>query len=191
MERGRLRSDARRNAEQIRQAALDVFRAGGLGSPLDEVARKAGVSKGTIYHRFGGRQGLIDAVVEDLVAERIDGILATVARVDDPGDAFEAYLHLLWMLQYDEPAANDVLLRTHPGSPQLAALCERANAFGERLLVAAQASGAVRADLTPEDMSHLIRERGVVARAYATQPRPAYERRLSYALHGLRAVERP
>ena len=75
----RLRADAQRNVEGIRLAALDVFRVHGLNSPLDEVARAAGVSKGTIYHRFGGRQGLIDAVVEDLVAERIRGIITAVS----------------------------------------------------------------------------------------------------------------
>lgn len=184
---GRLRADAQRNAERIRVAALEVFRAGGLGHPLDEVARAAGVSKGTIYHRYGGRQGLIDAVVEELVAERIDGIVAEAARWDDPGDAFESYLRLIWMLQYDEPAANDVLLRSQLGSPLLASLCERANAFAARLLAAAQAFGAVRSDLAPEDLSQLIRERGVIARDCHGQPRAAYERTCAYMLHGLRA----
>ena len=38
----KLRADARRNVEGIRLAALEVFRAGGLNSPLDEVARGRG-----------------------------------------------------------------------------------------------------------------------------------------------------
>ncbi|WP_332879900.1 helix-turn-helix domain-containing protein, partial [Kineosporia rhizophila] len=50
------RADARRNVEGIRRAALDVFRSGGLTIPLEEVAKAAGVSKGTIYHRFGSRR---------------------------------------------------------------------------------------------------------------------------------------
>lgn len=43
--------------------------------PLEEVAKAAGVSKGTIYHRFGSRRGLIDAVVDELVAERMQAIV--------------------------------------------------------------------------------------------------------------------
>jgi AcrR family transcriptional regulator len=183
----RLRADAQRNVEGIRTAALDVFRAHGLNSPLDEVARAAGVSKGTIYHRFGGRQGLIDAVVEELVAERITGIITAVRDIEDPVERFESYLRQIWLLQYDEPAANDVLLRAMPGSDPLVALCERASEFAGGLLVEAQATGKVRDDLTAEDVYLLVWERGIIARACTEQPRDGYRRRCEYTLRGLRS----
>lgn len=186
-EHPRLRADAQRNVEGIRLAALDVFRAHGLGTALDEVARAAGVSKGTIYHRFGGRQGLIDAVVEELVGERIEGILAEVETLGSPADRFETYLRRIWMLQYDEPAANDVLLRAQPESRPLTALCERASIYGGELLAAAQAAGVVRDDLNAEDLYILIWERGIIARACDRQSREQYERRLDFTLRGLRA----
>ncbi|MFD2793456.1 TetR/AcrR family transcriptional regulator [Promicromonospora vindobonensis] len=185
----RLRADARRNVEGIRVAALDVFRAHGLNSPLDEVARAAGVSKGTIYHRFGGRQGLIDAVVEELVAERITGIITAVSAIDDPVERFESYLRQIWLLQYDEPAANDVLLRALPGSEQVVALCEHASKAAGGFLGDAQATGVVRDDLTAEDVYLLIWERGIIARACAQQPREGYRRRLEYTLRGLRSEQ--
>lgn len=183
----RLRADAQRNVEGIRTAALDVFRAHGLNSPLDEVARAAGVSKGTIYHRFGGRQGLIDAVVEELVAERITGIITAVSAFDDPVERFESYLRQIWLLQYDEPAANDVLLRAMPGSAPLAALCERASEVAAGFLTEAQATGTIRGDLTSEDIYLLIWERGIIARACTEQPRDGYSRRSEYTLRGLRS----
>lgn len=183
----RLRADAQRNVEGIRLAALDVFRAHGLNTPLDAVARAAGVSKGTIYHRFGGRQGLIDAVVEELVAERITGIITAVGAIDDPVERFESYLRQIWLLQYDEPAANDVLLRSMPASGAVNALCEHANENAGRLLADAQATGKVRADLTAEDVWLLIWERGIIARACAEQPRDGYSRRSEYTLRGLRS----
>ena len=186
-ERPRLRADARRNVEGIRQAALGVFRERGFGTALDDVARAAGVSKGTVYHRFGGRQGLIDAVVEELVGDRIGEILAAAAERDDPAEALETYLRRVWILQFDEPAVNDVLLRAHPESRKLAALCERARAFGGDLLVTAQDEGTVRADLTPEDLYALIWERGLVARASGRPSRADYERRLDYVIDGIRA----
>lgn len=182
----RLRADARRNVEGIRRAALDVFRLGGLNTPLDEVARAAGVSKGTIYHRFGGRQGLIDAVVEELVAECIDGIVTAVEAIRDPVERFESYLRRIWLLQYDEPAANDVLLRALPASEQANALCERARETAARFLEDAQATGRIRGDLTPEDLYLLIWERGIIARACDQQTRDGYSRRLEYTLNGLR-----
>ncbi|MFC8798101.1 TetR/AcrR family transcriptional regulator [Promicromonospora sp. NPDC057138] len=183
----RLRADARRNVEGIRTAALDVFRVHGLNSPLDEVARAAGVSKGTIYHRFGGRQGLIDAVVEELVAERIRGIITVVSAIEDPVERFESYLRQIWLLQYDEPAANDVLLRALPGSAPIAALCEQASKVASGFLDAAQATGTIREDLAPEDIDLLIWERGIIARACDQQHRDGFIRSFEHTLRGLRA----
>ncbi|MFD6448715.1 TetR/AcrR family transcriptional regulator [Promicromonospora sp. NPDC060204] len=184
----RLRADARRNVEGIRLAALDVFRAGGLNSPLDEVARAAGVSKGTIYHRFGGRQGLIDAVVEELFAERITGIITEVGAIEDPVERFDGYLRRIWLLAFDEPAANDVLLRAQPGSGTLTALCERASKAAAGFLAGAQATGAIRADLTPDDVYVLIWERGIIARASEEQHRDGYIRSFEHTLRGLRST---
>ncbi len=184
----RLRADAQRNVEGIRLAALDVFRAGGLNSPLDEVARAAGVSKGTIYHRFGGRQGLIDAVVEDLFAERITGIITAVGAVEDPVERFESYLRQIWLLSFDEPAANDVLLRAQPGSGMLMALCERASEVVGGFLADAQATGAIRADLTPDDVDVLIWERGIIARACDQRQREDFVRSCEHTLRGLRSA---
>ncbi len=185
----RLRADAQRNVEGIRLAALDVFRAGGLNSPLDEVARAAGVSKGTIYHRFGGRQGLIDAVVEELFAERIAGIITEVRAIEDPVERFEGYLRRIWLVAFDEPAANDVLLRTQPGSGALTALCERASEVAGGFLADAQATGAIRADLSAADVYVLIWERGIIARASEPQHREGFIRSFEHTLRGLHSTQ--
>ncbi|GAB7044500.1 MULTISPECIES: TetR/AcrR family transcriptional regulator [Catenuloplanes] len=182
-----LRSDARRNIEGIRRAAIDAFRTGGLTVPLDDVARAAGVSKGTIYHRFGSRRGLIDAVVDELVAARIGEIIDAVEALDGPLERFEEYLLRTWLLQFDEPAANDVLMRVLPDSAPLTTLFDRSCEVGRRLLADAQAAGVVRADITPEDLVQLILERGAIIRACDRQTRDDYRRRLDFTLRGLRA----
>lgn len=181
-----MRADARRNVESIRQAALTVFRENGLTSPLDDVARLAGKAKGTIYHRFGGRAGLIDAVVEELVAERVDGIITSVSALEMGAvDRLEEYLRRVWLLQFEEPAANDVFLRVEPDSPVLVALCDRARAFAIGLLDQAQAAGGIRPEVTAQDLYALIWERGVIARE-ATCTRQDYLRRCDWVLAGLR-----
>ncbi|MEU0358086.1 TetR/AcrR family transcriptional regulator [Streptomyces cyaneofuscatus] len=58
-----LRRDARDNVAKLRAAALEVFTAKGLGAPLEETAKAAGVSVGTLYNRFGPREALIDSVI--------------------------------------------------------------------------------------------------------------------------------
>ena len=61
----RLRADARRNEEQVLQAARDLFVERGIDCPLEEIARRAGVGIGTLYRRFGDRDGLVRAVLVD------------------------------------------------------------------------------------------------------------------------------
>src|ERR1700678_468875 len=81
-----LRADAARNVAQIRAAAIAAFHGRGLGTPLEEIATAAGVSKATIYNLFGGRQGLIDAVIEQLVGADMRTIME---RARQPGDQWE------------------------------------------------------------------------------------------------------
>ncbi len=184
-----MRADARHNVEVIRQAALEVFRANGLTSPLEEVARVAGKAKGTIYHRFGSRAGLIDSVIDELVATQVDEIIRDVGALEAaPAERFEQYLLRVWSLQFDEPAANDVLLRVSPDSEVLIALCDRARTFALELLGGAQSSGRIRRDLTEDDLHGVIWERGVIARQ-TDSSRAEYLRRCEFVLRGLRAHE--
>src|SRR5882757_11505410 len=62
-----LRADARRNRELLVAAAREVFAARGLDAPLDEIARRAGVSIGTLYNRFPSRVDLVDAALTEPV----------------------------------------------------------------------------------------------------------------------------
>src|SRR6202044_511662 len=105
-----LRADAARNVAQIRAAAIAAFHGRGLGTPLEEIAAAAGVSKATIYNRFGGRQGLIDAVIGKLVAAEMYAIMDKALHVADPWRATASYVTSRRDLQYREPAFTDALL---------------------------------------------------------------------------------
>jgi TetR/AcrR family transcriptional repressor of mexJK operon len=50
--------------EAILDAASDVIFERGLAAPLDEVARRAGVSKQTIYNHYGSKGDLVRALIE-------------------------------------------------------------------------------------------------------------------------------
>src|ERR1700728_3401497 len=95
-----LRADAARNVAQIRAAAIAAFHGRGLGMPLEEIAAAAGVSKATIYNRFGGRQGLIDAVIEELVGAEMRTIMDRARQPGDPWERLAAYLPDARELQY-------------------------------------------------------------------------------------------
>lgn len=46
---------------------------------LNEVCRRAGLSKPTLYREFGGEDGLLDAVLEHYDTQRVEPILAALA----------------------------------------------------------------------------------------------------------------
>src|SRR3954454_18714542 len=68
--RWRRRSEARPG--EIVRAALDVFVEKGFAAArMDEIAKRAGVTKGTVYLYFPSKEDLFRAVVEDLMAPNI------------------------------------------------------------------------------------------------------------------------
>jgi AcrR family transcriptional regulator len=71
------RADARRNRGRILAAARELIAERGLEAlTMDELAQRAGVAKGTIYHRFGNRAGLAVALVDESERRLQDAILS-------------------------------------------------------------------------------------------------------------------
>ena len=71
---------------EICAAALEVFAEKGFAAAkLDEIARRAGVSKGTLYLYFKDKEELFRAVVRDTVSPNIDSLrdLYTLLGIKD------------------------------------------------------------------------------------------------------------
>src|SRR5271157_1911475 len=61
--------------EKILKAAFDVFSAHGFeAARIDEVARRAGIAKGTIYLYFPDKEQLFRQVVRSLVQKRFAAV---------------------------------------------------------------------------------------------------------------------
>lgn len=72
---------------EIVAAALEVFAEKGFAAArLDDIARRAGVSKGALYLYFETKQDLFRAVVREAVAPNIAAVEAAVAAADLPFD---------------------------------------------------------------------------------------------------------
>jgi AcrR family transcriptional regulator len=70
---------------EICAAALQVFAEKGFAAArLDEIARRAGVSKGTLYLYFKDKEDLFRAVIRDTVAPNIAAIKDSVEAADMP-----------------------------------------------------------------------------------------------------------
>lgn len=82
--RHRRRKEAR--PSELAAAALALFVEKGFAATrLDDVAARAGVSKGTLYLYFDSKEALFRAVIEDSVLPLINAIEAKVAALkDDP-----------------------------------------------------------------------------------------------------------
>jgi len=79
----RRRKEAR--PAEIVAAALEVFAEKGFAAArLDDIAARAGVSKGALYLYFETKQDLFAAVVRDAVGPNIAAIEAAVATLDLP-----------------------------------------------------------------------------------------------------------
>jgi len=148
----KLRADSQRNREQLLAAAKAAFAASGAETPLEDIARRAGVGIGTLYRHFPSRDALLAAVSR----REVEHLAASAARLLDErpaGEALEAWLHLL----VDYMATKRVI------APALqASVGEGAEAYASggaavsesmnRLLEAAIAAGAVRPDIGPQDL---------------------------------------
>lgn len=180
-----LRSDARRNVDRIRHAAIQVFREQGLSAPLEEVAAAAEVSKATIFNRLGGRVGLIDAVIDDVVAEELRTVIEDARCVVEIRERIRTYIDALRDLQYRLPAVNDVLLQEYRDSESLLALCHVATAFHDSLVVQGHAAGVLAEDFTAADFQALARDNALALKHGGRPPRADYDRRTAFALDGI------
>jgi AcrR family transcriptional regulator len=60
-----VRADARENESSVLEAAKTIFAAEGIDAPLEDVAKAAGVGKGTLYRHFASREHLLAAVMAE------------------------------------------------------------------------------------------------------------------------------
>jgi AcrR family transcriptional regulator len=83
MRRPKFQRRADDRPREICSAALEVFSEKGFAAArLDEIARRAGVSKGTLYLYFKDKEDLFRAVVRDTVAPNIDTIRTLIEGAD-------------------------------------------------------------------------------------------------------------
>jgi AcrR family transcriptional regulator len=115
------RADAARNRAAILRAAERLLTENGPdGVSLEQVAQAAGVGKGTVFHRFGTRAGLMRALVWQRIQD-VDDAIATGPPPLGPGaPAMERLLAFL-----------DALIELATRNVALLAAYERA-AEGER-----------------------------------------------------------
>ena len=91
--------------EMILEAALDSFDAEGEAT-IEEVRRRSGASVGSIYHHFGGKDGILGALYAEILRGYQAGVLRTLGSAADAEAGIKALVrhHLRWVERNPERA---------------------------------------------------------------------------------------
>jgi AcrR family transcriptional regulator len=181
-----LRQDAQRNRERILEAARETFREHGLDAPLEDIARRAEVGIATLYRRFPTRDALIEEVFVETVSS-FTQVADEALQIEDPWTAFSTFIEKLGERQAENWGLKDLLCRRFPDSKLLEDASRRGRAAVQRLLERAQAEGAVRADVTPEDIEFVFWSNGRILEATRDVAPNAWRRNLALMLDAFRA----
>jgi AcrR family transcriptional regulator len=150
------RADARRNRARILEVAVDAFAREGLGVSIQEIARRARVSTGTVSRHFPTKDDLYAAIVLDRV-QRLVSTARTLAVTQPAGPAFYRFIEVVALEGAENRAIGDALVGAG-FDVQAAAGGADEDLMGAwtALLSSAQAAGQVRADVTIEDVKALV-----------------------------------
>ena len=175
------RADARRNYDKLIAAAREAFTERDRSASLEDIARRAGVGIGTLYRHFPTRTDLIEAVY----VEEVEALCRSADDLSDapPWDALVAWLHrFIAYVATKQALAEELFAVADRGSDVFRACRVAFYDAGEPLLKRAQEAGAVRPDVSVDDVVKMV---GGIAKIQGADP-ATVERILSVALDGLR-----
>lgn len=177
-----MRSDARARRAALITAAAECFAESGYGVPLEEVAARAGVGRGTLYRNFRDREAMALAIF-DRELDRMGEIAASAGPLHDT-------LHALV-----EGGAGTTALFARIGSDLVATASNRAalERLGERfadmlqpLADRAQAAGELREGIDGRRLGMALRMASAVFAPHkATGARADLAEVLDLLLHGI------
>jgi len=82
---------------EILEAALQVFAERGLaGARMEDIAARAGISKGTLYLYFSGKEELFQEAIRDRVAQILEG-LSSAAPPGEPVQRLTRFIDAYWV----------------------------------------------------------------------------------------------
>jgi len=151
-----MRADAQRNHDAVLAAAKAVFAQAGTDAPMEDVARAAGVGKGTLYRRFPTREHLFAAILQD----RVDELDASAQRALDAPDVWRALSE--WLELYDRCATEYPGMSARVGellsddSSAVGTLCGPMRSSFARLFERARQEVPLRPDLTSTQLLSMV-----------------------------------
>jgi AcrR family transcriptional regulator len=179
----RLRADAARNRQLLLAAAAEEFASRGQDVSAADIARRAGVAKGTVFRHFPTKDDLIAAIV----LGRITLLTALGERLSGATDAGAALLEFLTVAVRQRQQLDLSFLREADEiSSEVAQAQARMFQVVEALVDRARHDGAVRSDVTGTDVILLMCAPNDVTRYLPDAPPDLWQRYLAIIFDGLR-----
>jgi AcrR family transcriptional regulator len=182
---GGRRAEAARNDVRVLRAAREVL-TGDPDAPMVDIASRAGVGVGTLYRRYASREALVLHLCLDGVRALDDEARRALQRVDaDPWGAFAGYM----TGAYDAGAGalGASVMGTFTPTQELVTASTDAADSTRELLSRAQAAGAVRDDVTTEDVNLLFEQLRAVRLGDERRTGELQRRYLALVMQALRA----
>lgn len=178
-----LRADAARNRQLLLAAAADEFAERGLDASVADIARRAGIGKGTVFRHFPTKDDLLAAIVLD----RIEALNAVGEGLLDAADPGAALLEFLTVAAHQRQQ-RDLSFLQEAGELNAEVTRVRSQMFRtvHTLVDRARAHGAVRADVTGTDVILLMCAPNYVAGYVPDAPPELWRRYLAIIFDGLR-----
>jgi AcrR family transcriptional regulator len=181
------RAQAARNDERILEAAREVFVAN-PEAPIAAVAERAGVGISALYRRYASKEGLLRRLCADGLERYIAAVEAALA---DQGDAWEAFAGFMRRaVDADSTALTLRLAGTFQPTEELYREAARAQELNERLFERTRAAGALRPDITVNDIGLVLEQLAAVKLGDRPRTGQLRHRYLTLALDGLKAPAR-
>ncbi|MFF3404479.1 TetR/AcrR family transcriptional regulator [Streptomyces sp. NPDC002659] len=142
------RADARKNTENILEAALVCFGRDPDAS-MTTIAQTAGVGRVTLYGHFASRDALLEALLDRSLREAISALTHADLENGDPGETLERLIRTGWRVLDRNRSVLTAALR-HLGPELVYTRHSEIMASVDQLILRGQQQGAFRTDL-PRD----------------------------------------
>jgi AcrR family transcriptional regulator len=177
------RAQAAQNDARILEAARVVFVAD-PEAPISAVAKRAGVGISALYRRYSSKEELL----RELCADGLQRYIAAAeAALADDRDAWGAFVG--FMRRIVDESVHSLTLRlagTFTPTEEMYGQAERGQELSVQLFERTRASGAIRPDLTVDDLSFLFEQLASVRGRDEERTRELRHRYLGLYLDALR-----
>jgi TetR/AcrR family transcriptional regulator, fatty acid metabolism regulator protein len=139
---------------RILDAAVRVFAAEGYDTArVGDVAREAGVAYGLVYHYYGSKEAVLEAVFREAWGRLLAAVAVAEETGGDAAEQLELVVKIVLRAWRDDPDLVRLLVREVTRNPHIQdELDEIGQAFAslERMVRRGQADGTFRTELDPK-----------------------------------------